>query len=63
MFVITYFNNIIIIYLGNKRDYSNYIKWVLYRLYNKQMLIIIKKYKFFTKKMEFIGFIIKLVKL
>ena len=27
------------------------------------MLIIIKKYKFFIKKMEFIGFIIKLRKL
>ena len=27
-FIITYFN-IIIIYLNNKRDYSNYVKWVL----------------------------------
>ena len=30
------------------------------RLYNKNMLVIIKKCKFYTKKTDFIGFIIKL---
>ena len=47
-------------YLNNKREYKEYIKWVLKRLYEKYMLVIIKKYKFPTKKTDFIGFIIKL---
>ena len=58
-FVIAYLNNIII-YLNSKKEYKEYIKWVLNRLYKKNMLIIIKKYKFYIKKTDFIGFIIKL---
>ena len=54
-----YLNNIII-YLNNKQEYKEYIKQVLKRLYKKNMPIIIKKYKFYTKKTNFIGFIIKL---
>ena len=54
-----YLNNIII-YLNNKREHENYIKWVLQRLYNKNILITIKKYKFYIKKTNFVGFIIKL---
>ena len=54
-----YLNNIII-YLNSKKEYKKYIKWVLKRLYKENMPVIIKKYKFHTKKTNFIGFIIKL---
>ena len=53
-----YLNNIII-YLNSKKKYE-YIKWVLSKLYKKDILVIIKKYKFSTQKTNFIGFIIKL---
>jgi len=54
-----YLNNIII-YLNIKKEYKKYIKWVLKRLYNKNIPITIEKYKFYIKKTDFIGFIIKL---
>ena len=54
-----YLNNTII-YFNNKEKYKEYNKWVLQRLYNKDILIVIKKYKFYIKKTNFIGFIIKL---
>ena len=54
-----YLNNIII-YLNNKQEYKEYIKQVLKKLYKEDMSIIIKKYKFHTRKTNFIGFIIKL---
>jgi len=52
--------NIIIIYLNSEKEYKIYIKWVLYRLYNKKILAVIKRYKFYIKKTNFIGFIIKI---
>ena len=58
-FVIVYLNNIII-YLNSEKEYKKYIKWVLSRLYKKNIPVIIEKYKFYTKKTNFIGFIIKL---
>ena len=58
-FIIVYLNNIII-YSNNKKEYKEHIKWVLERLYKENILIIIKKCKFYTKKIDFIGFIIKL---
>ena len=58
-FVIIYLNDIII-YLNSKEEHKKYVKWVLKRLYKENMLIIVKKYKFHTKKTNFIGFIIKL---
>ena len=58
-FIIVYLNNIII-YLNSEKEYKEYIKWVLGRLYKKNMPVIIKKCKFYTKKINFIGFIIKL---
>ena len=58
-FIIVQLNNIII-YLNSEKEYEEYIKWVLKKLYKKDMLVIIKKYKFHTKKTNFIGFIIKL---
>ena len=54
-----YLNNFII-YLNSKQEYKEYIKWVLKKLYKKDMLVIIKKCEFYTKKTDFIGFIIKL---
>jgi len=53
-----YLNNIII-YLNTEEEYKEYIKWVLKRLYDKNINIIIKKCKFYTKKTNFMGFIIK----
>jgi len=58
-FVIVYLNNIII-YLISEEEYGEYIKWVLKRLHEEQMLVVIKKYEFFTRKTDFIRFIIKL---
>ena len=54
-----YLNNIII-YLNSKEEHKKHIKWVLKRLYKENIPIIVKKYKFYTKKTDFIGFIIKL---
>ena len=54
-----YLNNIII-YLISKEEYREHIKWVLMRLQKEQILIAIKKCEFFTRKTNFIGFIIKL---
>ena len=61
-FIIVYLNNIII-YLNNKKEYKEYIKCVLKRLYKENIPIIVKKYKFHTIKTDFIGFIIKLGKI
>ena len=58
-FVIVYLNNIII-YLNSEKKYKEYIKWVLSKLYKENMLVIIKKCEFHTKKTDFVGFIIKL---
>ncbi len=54
-----YLNNIII-YFNKEEEYRRYIKWVLQRLYNKNILIVIKKCEFYIKKTNFVGFIIKL---
>ena len=54
-----YLNNIII-YLNSEKEYKEYIKQVLKRLYKKDILVIIKKCEFYTKKTNFIEFIIKL---
>jgi hypothetical protein len=54
-----YLDNIII-YLDSKEEHEEHIKWVLRKLYKKNMPVVIKKYKFYTKKTDFIGFIIKL---
>ena len=52
--------NDIIIYLNSKQEHEEYIKQVLKKLYKEDMPVIIKKYKFYTKKTNFIKFIIKL---
>ena len=58
-FVIAYLNNIII-YLKNKEEHRKHIKWVLKRLQEEQMLVAIKKCEFFTRKTNFVRFIVKL---
>ena len=58
-FVIVYLNNIII-YLNSEKEYKEYIEWVLERLYKENIPVITKKYKFYTKKTDFVEFIIKL---
>jgi len=58
-FIIVYLNDIII-YLENEEEHREHIKWVLKRLQEKQMLVAVKKYKFFTQKTDFVRFIIKL---
>ena len=58
-FIIVYLNNIII-YLNSEKEHKEHIKQVLEKLYKENMLVIIKKYKFHTKKTDFIKFIIKL---
>jgi hypothetical protein len=50
----------IIIYLNSKKEYKEYIKWVLRKLYKENILVVIEKCKFHTKKTNFVGFIIKL---
>ena len=47
-------------YSNSKEKYKKYIKWILSRLYKKNMPIIVEKYKFYIKKTNFIEFIIKL---
>ena len=50
----------IIIYLNSVKEHKEYIKQVLRKLYKENMLVVVKKYKFYTKKTDFVGFIIKL---
>jgi ribosome-interacting GTPase 1 len=54
-----YLDNIII-YLDSVEEYKKHIKWVLRKLYKENILVAIKKCEFYTKKTDFIGFIIKL---
>ena len=58
-FIMVYLDDIII-YLNSEKEHKEYIKWILSRLYEENMPVAIKKYKFYTKKTNFIGFIIKL---
>ena len=58
-FIMVYLDNIII-YLNREKEYKEHIKQILNRLYKENMPVVIKKYKFHTKKTDFIGFIIKL---
>ena len=57
-FIIAYLNNIII-YSNSEEEHFQHIKWVLQKLADKKMLVAIKKYKFYTTKTKFYGFIIK----
>jgi hypothetical protein len=52
--------NDIIIYLNSVEEHKEHIKWVLRKLYKENMLVAVKKYKFYTKKTDFVRFIIEL---
>jgi hypothetical protein len=54
-----YLDNIII-YLNSVEEHKKHIKWVLKKLYKENIPVIVKKYKFHTRKTNFIKFIIKL---
>jgi ribosome-interacting GTPase 1 len=58
-FVIAYLDDIII-YLNSVEEHKEYVKWVLKKLYKENMPVTVKKCKFYTKKTNFVGFIIKL---
>jgi hypothetical protein len=49
----------IIIYLNSVEKHKKHIKWVLKKLYKENMPVTVKKCKFYTKKTNFIGFVIK----
>jgi ribosome-interacting GTPase 1 len=54
-----YLDNIII-YLNSEEEHKEYIKWVLKKLHKENMPVTVKKCKFYTRKTDFVGFIIKL---
>jgi hypothetical protein len=54
-----YLDNIII-YLNSVEEHKKHIKWVLKKLHKENMPVAVKKYKFHTRKTDFIKFIIKL---
>jgi len=58
-FIIAYLNDIII-YLESEKEYKEHVKWVLKRLQEEQMLVVIEKCEFFIRKTDFVGFIIEL---
>jgi hypothetical protein len=58
-YVMAYLNDIII-YSMTEEEYREHVKWVLKRLQEEQMPVAIKKCEFFIRKIDFIGFIIKL---
>jgi ribosome-interacting GTPase 1 len=54
-----YLDNIII-YLNSVEEHKEHIKWVLRKLHKENILVVIKKCEFHTKKTDFVGFIIEL---
>jgi hypothetical protein len=50
----------IIIYLNSEEEHKEHIKWVLRKLYKENILVVVKKCKFYIRKTNFIKFIIKL---
>ena len=61
-FVMAYLDNILI-YLKNKEEHIKHVTWVLGKLKEANLPLVLEKYKFYIKKTEFIEFIIKLEKL
>ena len=54
-----YLDNIII-YFNIKQKHKEHVEWVLIKLHKKYIPMAIKKCEFYTRKTDFIGFIIKL---
>ena len=57
-FVMTYLNDIII-HLNTKKEHKQHIGWVLETLNKENIFILIEKYEFYTKKTDFVKFIVK----
>jgi len=58
-FVMAYLDDIII-YSDLKEEHKKHVEWVLEKLYNKNIPIVIEKCEFHIRKTDFIEFIIKL---
>jgi ribosome-interacting GTPase 1 len=54
-----YLDNIII-YLNSVEKHKKHIKWVLRKLYKENIPVAVEKYEFYTRKTDFIRFIIEL---
>ena len=59
-FIIAYLDNIIIYSDLKKKEHEKHVKWVLERLYKKNIPVVIKKCEFYTRKTDFVKFIIEL---
>jgi len=57
-FIMTYLNDIII-YSNLKEEHEKHVEWVLKKLHNENIPIVIEKCEFHTKKTDFVGFIIE----
>ena len=57
-FIIVYLDNIII-YLDLEKEHKKHVEWVLETLSKENIPIVIKKCEFYTKKTDFIEFIIE----
>jgi len=57
-FVMAYLDDIII-YSTSKEEHEEHVEWVLKRLQEEQIPIAIEKCEFFTRKTDFVGFIIE----
>ena len=54
-----YLDNIII-YFNTEEEYKEPVEWVLKKLHKENIPVVIKKCEFYTKKTDFVGFIIEL---
>ena len=54
-----YLDNIII-YLDTEEEHKEHVEQVLKRLHEENIPITVEKYEFYTKKTDFMGFIIEL---
>ena len=62
IYAIIYLDDILI-YSENLEDYQKHIKDVLERFLVKQLRYKLKKYKFYKKEINFLGFIIRINKI
>ena len=57
-FVMAYLDNIII-YSNIEKEHKEHVEWVLKKLHKENIPVTIKKCEFYTKKTDFVGFIIE----
>jgi hypothetical protein len=58
IFVVVYLDNVLIYTKGTLKDHIEKVKWVLQQYEKCDMLFNLKKYKFFTKEVEFMGHVV-----